>query len=75
MVTGSGGGIGKGFALVFRASAGSIGRVSLINPPQSISKEGRWSQAELSAAVPNELTQDLENPAPPSDNPVWRWML
>jgi NAD(P)-dependent dehydrogenase (short-subunit alcohol dehydrogenase family) len=60
---------------IFRASAGNISRVSPIGVQQAVSKDGRWTQAELSETVPKELTPGLENPAPPSDDPTWRWMV
>ena len=62
-------------AQIFRASAGNISRVSAIGAQQAVSKEGRWTQAELTETVPKELTPGLENPAPASDDPVWRWMV
>ena len=30
--------------------------------------------AELEEVVPKQLTAGLENPAPASDDPVWRWL-
>ena len=60
---------------VFRASAGDISRVSLIGEEQAIHKGARWTQDELKESVPRDLTSDLENPAPASDDPVWRWMV
>ena len=62
-------------AQIFRASMGNLSRVSAIGAQQTVSKQGRWTQAELSETVPRELTQGLENPAPASDDPVWSWML
>ncbi len=62
-------------AQIFRASMGNISRVSAIGVQQAVSKQGRWTQAELSETVPRQLTQGLENPAPASDDPVWSWML
>ena len=62
-------------AQVFRASSGNISPVSPIGAQQEISKDGRWTQAELTEAVPKQLTPGLENPAPASDDPVWRWMV
>ena len=62
-------------AQVFRASAGDVSRVSLIGDEAAIHKEARWTQDELNDAVPSNLTPGLENPAPPSDDPVWRWMV
>ncbi len=62
-------------AQVFRASSGNISRVSPIGAQQAISKDGRWTQAELTEAVPKQLTAGLENPAPASDDPAWRWMV
>ena len=62
-------------AQVFRASAGDVSRVSLIGDEAAIHKEARWTQDELNDAVPNNLTPGLENPAPASDDPVWRWMV
>jgi hypothetical protein len=62
-------------AQIFRASAGDIARVSPIATEHAVSKEGRWTQPELDETVPKELTAGLENPAPASDEPVWRWMI
>ena len=62
-------------AQVFRASAGDLSRVSLIGEEWAVDKEGRWTQDELSETVPARLTQGLQNPAPASDDPVWRWMV
>ncbi len=60
---------------IFRASSGNISRVSPIGVEQAISKPGRWTQDELAETVPKQLTQGIENPAPPSDDPVWSWMV
>ena len=62
-------------AQVFRASSGSIERVMTASTVASIRKEERWTQDELSEVVPNQLTKGLENPSPPSEKPVWPWML
>ena len=62
-------------AQIFRASMGKLSRVTPIGVEQAVSKQGRWTQAELSETVPKELTRGLENPAPKSDDPVWRWMV
>ena len=62
-------------AQIFRASMGNISRVSAIGVQQTVSKQGRWTQAELTETVPKELTAGLENPAPASDDPVWSWMV
>lgn len=62
-------------AQTFRASAGNLSRVSLIGAQQAVSKQGRWTQAELNETVPGQLTTGLENPAPVSDDPVWSWMV
>ena len=32
-------------------------------------------QDELAETVPKQLTQGIENPAPPPDDPVWSWMV
>ena len=62
-------------AQVFRASAGDISRVSLIGEEWAIHKDARWTQDELKESVPSDLTPGLENPAPATDDPVWRWMV
>ncbi|MCP4909044.1 MAG: SDR family NAD(P)-dependent oxidoreductase [bacterium] len=62
-------------AQVFRASMGKLSRVAPIGAEQAVSKQGRWTQSELSQTVPQDLTSGLENPAPKSDDPVWRWMV
>ena len=62
-------------AQIFRASVGDISRVSPIGVEAALSKEGRWTQAELAEVVPRDLCAGLENPAPASDDPVWRWMV
>ena len=62
-------------AQVFRASSGNIARVRLPGEQLTASKQGRWTQSELGETVPRDLTSGLENPAPASDDPVWRWMI
>lgn len=62
-------------AQILRASAGDISRVTLIGAQQSVSKEDRSTQAELSAIVPLALAAGIENSAPASDRPVRRWMV
>jgi NAD(P)-dependent dehydrogenase (short-subunit alcohol dehydrogenase family) len=59
----------------FRASAGDLSRVSLIGQTWTAEKDGRWTQDELAKVIPRQLTEALENPAPASDDPVWRWMI
>jgi len=62
-------------AQIFRASSGDLSRVSPIGVQAAASKQGRWTQVELERMVPEELSAGLENPAPASDDPVWRWMV